>query len=166
MTTTDPDAFRRVMSTFATGVTVMTSLDGDEPHGMTANAVSSVSLDPMLVLVCVAHDADMCEVVRGAGVFGLSILGADRADLSDHFADPARAKGEAGFHDVATHHQQSGVPLLTDALATLDCRVWATYDGGDHDIVVGEVLHADTTDPAPALGYFRSHYVTIDPATS
>lgn len=162
MTPPDPDAFRAVMSRFATGVTVMTTVVDGEPHGMTANAVSSVSLEPLLVLVCVERDTAMCQLVEDSGVFALSILAADQAALSDRFADPSRPSGAARFAGVDTVEGPTGSPRLADALAWIDCRRWRTYDGGDHLIVVGEVVDLGVgPDPdAAALLYFRSGYTT------
>ena len=159
--TPDPDGFRRVMSRFATGVTVMTCHHGGEPHGMTANAVSSVSLDPLLVLVCVEEDTEMRRLVRDAGAFALSILPATATELSNHFADGDRPSGVAQFRDVATSTLVTGSPLLDVAIGWIDCRVWKIHDGGDHDIVVGEVVGCELGEDAPALGYFGSSYTTI-----
>lgn len=159
-----PEAFRTVMSRFATGVTVMTTMADDGPHGMTANAVSSVSLEPLLVLVCVERDTSMCELVADTGVFGLSILAEDQRELSDRFADPDRPSGRAQFEDLALHRATTGSPLLPGSLAWIDCRVWATYDGGDHLIVVGEVVDLEVSESEEdALVYFRSAY-TYAPA--
>jgi flavin reductase len=155
------DDFRSVMSRFATGVTVMTCLHSDEPHGMTANAITSVSLDPLLVLVCVGREAEMSRLVRESGNFALSILPAGSDDLSTHFADGSRPSGTDQFVGVAVHDAVTGAPILADALGWLDCRVAAIHDGGDHDIVVGEVVACDVGPDGPALGYFRSDYVTI-----
>lgn len=156
---TDPELFRAVVGRFATGVTVMATLHGGEPHGMTANAVSSVSLDPVLVLVCVDHGAEMRRLVRESGVFALSILAADQRDVSDAFAASDRPMGAEMFAQVGCSTDVTGSPVIDGCLGHLDCRVWAIYPGGDHDIVVGEVvglgLHDDRS---PALTYFRSTY--------
>lgn len=158
----DSDQFRAVMGRFATGVTVMTvDVDGS-PHGMTANAVASVGLDPLLVLVCVDTSTVMSWLVRRSRSFALSILAADQQELSNHFADPDRPAGRAQFTGVATRAGVTGSPLLEGAIAWLDCRVWDSYPGGDHDIVVGEVVAADIGEDAPALGYYRSRYLDID----
>lgn len=156
--------YRAVMSRFATGVTVMTCHVEGEPHGMTANAVSSVSLDPLLVLVCVGRDTEMSPYVREAGAFALSILPAEAQTLSNHFADGSRPSGIAQFEGVQTHQAVTGSPLLDGALGWLDCQVWKIHDGGDHDIVVGEVVSCRTGHDAAALGYFRSRYTTIVPS--
>lgn len=159
-----PDSYRAVMSRFATGVTVMTCHVDGEPHGMTANAVASVSLDPLLALVCVAHSAEMCRFVREAGAFALSILPAQAQTLSNHFADASRPTGTAQFESVRTHTAVTGSPLLEGALGWLDLQVWKIHDGGDHDIVVGEVVACDVGPGAAALGYYRSGYTTIVPS--
>ena len=156
-----PDDFRDVMSRFATGVTVMTCHHDGEPHGMTANAVASVSLDPLLVLVCVERDTEMRQFVRAAGAFALSILPATAEDVSNHFADGDRPSGAAQFTDVAASAAVTGAPVLDVAIGWLDCRVWKVHDGGDHDIVVGEVVACELGRDAPALGYYRSAYTAI-----
>lgn len=162
--TADSDSFRRAMGRYATGVSVMTVRCGDgEPHGMTANAVSSVSLDPLLVLVCVARDTVMSRLVSDAGAFGLSFLAARDEQLSNHFADPSRPRGAGQFVGVQTVDGPTGTPLLVSALATLDCRVWKVHDGGDHDIVVGEVVDLHLGPDEAALGYYQSGYLAIDP---
>jgi flavin reductase len=159
----DDAHFRAVLGRFATGVTVMTAVAGDEVHGMTANAISSVSLHPPLVLVCVDRTAIMADIVERGGVFGLSILGRDQQPLSDRFADPSRPPGEHQFDGVETRQAVTGVPLLADTVGWLDCRAWATYAGGDHLIVVGEVLDLDVggLDEDPLL-YYRSAYTGIE----
>ena len=155
------DDFRGVMSRFATGVTVMTCHHDGEPHGMTANAVSSVSLDPLLVLVCVERDTEMRRLVRATRAFALSILPASAQDVSNHFANGDRPSGADQFTDVASSTAVTGSPVLDVAVGWIDCRVRDIHDGGDHDIVVGEVLACALGPDAPALGYYRSAYTTI-----
>ncbi len=161
MTTPTPELFRTVMGRFATGVTVMTTRQGAMPHGMTANAVTSVSLDPLLVLVCVERTTAMAGMVAATGHFALSILGADHEDRSNLFADPARPSGIDGFRGIPTRNAVTGSPVFEDALAWLDCRVWARHDGGDHEIVVGEVVACDLGGATEALGYYGSAYTSI-----
>ncbi len=153
------EQFRRTMAWFATGVSVMTSLDtGGQPHGMTANAVSSVSLEPPLVLVCVARDASMAQVVQQGRVFALSFLSAGQQPLSDHFADPARGYGVVEFDGVGTSSGVTGSPLLDDAAAWMDCEVHDVLPGGDHLIVVGRVVGATIGDAGDALLYTPNGY--------
>lgn len=150
MSVPQQDVFRAVMARFVTGVTVLTATDAaGHPHGMTANAVTSVSLDPLLVLVCVARDTTMCGVVQEAGGFSLSFLAADQGPLSDHFADPERPFGDAEFDGMATTPGTTGALRLAGATAWLDCEVHDLLDGGDHVLVLGRVRSAEPAPGAP-----------------
>lgn len=157
-----PEQYRAVIGRFATGVTVMATEADGEPHGMTANAISSLSLEPLLVLVCVERTTNMVDAVATSGAFALSVLTVSQRDLSTHFADPDRAMGDDQFDGIETHRLTTGSPVLDRSLGALDCVVWATYDGGDHVIVVGEVVDLETGEDAPALTYFRSTYGSVD----
>jgi len=152
--------FRRVMGQFATGVTVVTTRLGDEVHGLTANAVCSVSLEPLLVLVCVDHAADTHALLEESGVFAVNILSHDQEDLSRLFAGPTEEKAgrlEAlGYRTAVT-----GAPIIDGCLAYLDCRVVAAYPGGDHTIFVGQVEEAEIGEDASPLLFFRGHYTTV-----
>lgn len=131
------------MGQFATGVTVLTAGSGSNCHGMTANAFSSVSLEPPLVLCCVARAARMHGVIMSAQSFAVSILGAGQQELAKHFANWQRPSGQAQFEAVAWHPgERTGAPVLPGALAWLECELVKTYDGGDHTIFLGEVLSA------------------------
>ena len=153
----DPAGFRAAMGSFLTGVAVMTTKVNGEPHGMTANAVSSVSLEPPLVLVCVAEEAIMAERVRQAGVFALSFLAEDQRALSNRFADPSRGEGAEEFEGVEVEVAATGCPVITGATAMVDCRVTSITAAGDHLVVIGEVVALDTAGDAP-LGYYRGGY--------
>lgn len=166
MTTEELDdrTFRAVMARFATGVTVMTAMDGSgEPTGMTANAVTSVSLDPLLVLVCVGRDTDMAARVTSGGRFALSFLPAGAEDVSTHFADPDRSRGWPAFRDVEVRTARTGCPIIASSIGWVDCTVADVHPGGDHVIVVGSVVAAgmDADGDVEALGYFRHGYVTV-----
>ena len=154
----DPDLFREVLGRFATGVGVMTTVVDGRQHGMTANAFSSVSLSPPLVLVCVERDTEMAASVLAGQVFAVSFLAADQVALSQRFADPARARGEAQFDGVATDLAVSGAAVLRGSVGWVDCRLWASYDGGDHLIVVGEVVDLGTGEADEPLLYHASRY--------
>lgn len=158
----DDKAFRTVMARFATGVTVMTTLDDTgEPTGMTANAVTSVSLDPLLVLVCVGLDTDMSARVTAGRRFALSFLPAGAEDLSTHFADPTRSRGWAAFSDVAVTTASTGCPIIASAIGWVDCTVADIHPGGDHLIVVGSVVAAGVGGDREALGWYRHGYVRV-----
>ncbi len=159
----DRDLFRRGMGRFATGVAVMSTVTGEIDHAMTINSLTSVSLDPMLVLVCVELDARFHDAVLDAGRWGVSILAAEDRGVSTWFATRGRPLHDQ-FGTVAHHRgEPTGVVLLDHALTTLQCVTTAVYPGGDHSIVVGEVV-AMSVPPqtAAALLYYRGGYHQID----
>ena len=148
--------FRRILGHMATGVAVVAAADpdSDEPRGLTANAIAAVSLDPPLVLACVDRSADTHDCIERAETFAISILSGDDETLARRFADyPSERK----FVGVAYRGEATGAPVLDEALAWVDCRLWAAYDGGDHTIFVGQVLAGDASDESPLL-YFRGGY--------
>jgi flavin reductase (DIM6/NTAB) family NADH-FMN oxidoreductase RutF len=155
----DADAFRRAVGHFASGITVVTArLDGLD-HAMTASAFTSVSLDPLLVLVCVDKEARFRDAVLESGVWGVSVLSTAGRSAAEWFAFKGRPL--VGQLDRFPHHRgrASDVALLDGALAWLEVRSTAVHDGGDHDIVVGQVIAIATGDrDAAALVYHRGHY--------
>ena len=159
-----PEEFRAALGRFATGVSVVTAVADGLDHAMTASALASVSLDPPLVLVCVAHRARFHEAISVAGEWGVSVLPASGSGTAAWFATRGRPletqlEGFAHFRGPNT-----GAALLADAIATVECRTWATYDGGDHTIVVGELLAADVRRPSsPPLLHFHGRYHTLGP---
>lgn len=161
---TDPaqpttDQFRATLGLFATGVAVVTARAGDLAHGMTANAIASVSLDPLLVLVCVEREAVMRKVIEEVGHFALSMLAADQEHLSRWFADPVRPNGSAQFDGIGHHPgPATGAPLLDHAIAWVECTVEASHDAGDHIIFVGRVRSLARADRRDPLLYFASRY--------
>ncbi len=152
--------FRYTMSHFATGVTVVTSVGEDgKPVGSTANAVTSLSLDPPLVLVCFDLDSLTLRAIRGHGAFVVNVLAAPQQHLSANFA----RRGLAAAWDGVRHRRgPTGSPRLEDVLAVLECTVEHALPGGDHEIIVGRVRHIETN-PAPAapLLYFRGGYAEL-----
>ncbi|WP_427384883.1 flavin reductase family protein [Janibacter sp. G56] len=156
------DAFRHAMSRFATGVAVVSTTAGAHDHAMTANSLTSVSLDPMLMLVCVERDARFHDAVIEAGVWGISFLGHSQRSLAGWLSTPGRPL--PGQLDRVPHHrgEATGVPLIDDALATIECRTTAVHAAGDHSIVVGEVLSVSAAAHADeALIYYRSGYGAV-----
>lgn len=138
-TAVDAHEFRRVMGHFPTGVTVLTTRDGHELHGMTANSITSVSLDPVLILVCLMKEARTAVAIQKAGCFAVNILREDQEDLSRRFATP----GEDRFAGLEIEQGPDQLPLLPDCLAYLICRVKEIVPAGDHDVVIAEVEHAE-----------------------
>lgn len=136
------DALRDVMAQFATGVVVIT-VGGEHIHAMTANAFSSVSLDPPTVLCSVAHSAVMHRAITAGRGFGVSILADGQEPLARRFADKKRTLGRAQFDGVDWRPgEHTGAPLLSGALAWLECALDAGLDSGDHTVFVGRVLGA------------------------
>jgi len=158
----DVDLFRRAMGRFATGVAVLTTHTRDLDHAMTASALSSVSLDPLLLLVCVEREARFHDAVIDAGVWGISVLSAHDRPGADWLA--TRGRPLHGQLDRIAHHRgpETGVALLDSALSTFECRTTAVHLAGDHSIVVGEVVSVTTTvHPGEALLYYRGRYETL-----
>ena len=161
----DSRTFRDTVGRFATGITIVTTEVDGLVHGMTANAFSSVSLDPLLVLVCVDRKARCHGQLVATERFGINILASDQEDVSNTFA---RAKDPAAdFGPVAFERGEHGTPLLSESLARFECRRWATYDGGDHDIFVGEVLGGEIqrTEGDPLI-YYAGAYRQLEASDS
>lgn len=148
------------MGRFATGVTIVTSRCGDELHGMTANSVTAVSLNPPLVLVCIDRSADSHDIIAESGIFAVNILSREQERLSSQFAVK---EGEAahGLDDVPHHARATGAPIIDGGLAYLDCRVFERYPGGDHTIFVGEVVDAGPLDGTDPLIFYRGRYLGL-----
>jgi len=157
----DDIEFRRVMGHFATGVTVVTATtSAGIPCGLTANAVSSVSLDPTLVLVCVERTADTEAVIRESGAFAINILPDGKGEtLARRFAEVDSADR---FEGVAYRTGGSGAPILDRALAWLDCTVREELFGGDHTIFLGDVIAGDADEGTPLI-YYRGGYGRFQP---
>ena len=149
----DDAQFKLAMSHFASGVTVVTTEHGGTQYGMTVASFASLSLHPPLVLVCIEKSVKSHDAIAAAQKFGVSILAADQAGLSNRFA----SRSDDKFSGVDVTRGELGVPLLAGASCTLECRVHSQLPGGDHTIFVGEVMDAKTQDGAPLL-YWRSGY--------
>jgi flavin reductase (DIM6/NTAB) family NADH-FMN oxidoreductase RutF len=162
MSEVTPDQFRAALGRFATGVTVITvpTTDGGV-HGMTASAFCSVSLRPPLVLVCVDHLAETYLHLRERCCFGVSVLKQEQEALSEFFADPERNPDAAYRLGIIYKKMESGMPVLADALAQIDCTVVEAYPAGDHSIFVGQVNEIAVQDGNPLL-YFRGRYGLAD----
>jgi flavin reductase (DIM6/NTAB) family NADH-FMN oxidoreductase RutF len=159
VTGVDADAFREVAGRFASGIVVVTaSLDGVD-HAMTVNAFTSVSLDPLLVLFCAEKIARFHDAVLAAGKWAVSVLGDDAEETSRWLATRGRPLDDQ-LADLPHHPgPHTGAPVLDDAIASLECRTRAVYDGGDHSIVMGEVIGVDSQRPdvGPLIYYKRKY---------
>ena len=152
----DPQAFRDAVGRFATGVCVVTCDGPDGPAGLTTNAVTSLSLDPLLLLVCFDNASRTLPVVRAAGRFAVNVLREDQADLAAVFASKQLPHEK---FDAVTHEIAHDVPVLDGALAWIACDVRELLPGGDHTIGIGEVTHAYAGAGEPLLffgGAYRS----------
>ena len=147
------DEFRNVIGHFASGVTVITAVHDERPYGTTASAVTSLSLEPPMMLVCLDRESQTGGVIVEEGRFAVNILGEDQADLAVRFATKAPDK----FDGVATTRGEYGEPLLADALATLECRVVEQTTGGTHVVFFGEVETGSARPDAP-LAYYRGQF--------
>jgi flavin reductase (DIM6/NTAB) family NADH-FMN oxidoreductase RutF len=160
----DPGRYRHVVSRFATGVTVVSTVADGVRYGLTVNSFTSVSLEPLLVLFCCEIDCEFHAPVLSSGRWGVSVLSDQQADDANWFA----IRGAAGVDQFRGRPgvrtgPALGVPLLAGALATFECRTWATYDGGDHTVVLGEVVDATIHHEGDPLLYFGSAYRGISP---
>lgn len=132
--------FRQALGAFATGVTVITTRGEDHLFGMTANAFSSVSLDPPLILVCVISGTTGAEVIEQNQRFAVNILGSHQEPISRYFASKDRPRGLEAFDEIPHSTAVTGSPVIDGAAGYLDCRLHAAHEAGDHVIFIGEVL--------------------------
>jgi flavin reductase (DIM6/NTAB) family NADH-FMN oxidoreductase RutF len=154
----DAAQFRQLLGRFATGVAILTVTAPDRRLlGMTANSLSSVSLNPPLISVCVDHEAEMHSAVLQVDQFALNVLSSTQETLARRFAD----KHEDRFDGVGYHLTPDGLILLGGALAHIECRRYAHYAGGDHTIVVGQVIGGSTSKGRPLL-YYRGGYAALE----
>ena len=156
-----PDDFRRAMSHFASGVTIITAWDADHrPTGLTASSFTSVSLHPPLILVCVSQKAQSYPAIRAAGRFAVNILCTGQEAVSRRFATAPTGSGEEKFAGLEYRPGAAGLPILDEALAALECSVVHAYPGGDHMIFVAQVESGEWSDDSgkEPLLYFRGKY--------
>ena len=153
----DQAHFRQLLGRFATGVTVITARDADgRPHGMTANSLSSVSLEPPLILLSIDHEASMHGLLVTSPAFAVNILSASQEAVSRRFAQDR----EERFDGVGYQESPRGLVLLDGALAHLECERVATHEAGDHTILVGLVVAGNANEGRP-LCYFRGGYASL-----
>jgi flavin reductase (DIM6/NTAB) family NADH-FMN oxidoreductase RutF len=153
----DRNELRRVMGHFATGVTIITTVSkSGQMFGLTANAFTSVSLDPPLLLIAVDKKAESYPSFEESRVFTVNILSDSQEALSRKFA----VSGGNKFEGVAYHMGANGAPILLGTLAYVECRLYAAHDGGDHTIFLGEIQQAETREGKPLL-FYRGGYRAI-----
>lgn len=154
-----PDEFRAVIGHFASGVTVITTVDGGQPHGTTASAVSSLSLEPPMLLICMNRSSTTGQAIASSGVFAVNVLAEHQTSLAGHFA----TKGADKFQGTSVTSGACGQPLLDEALAHLECRVSETVPAGTHMVFLATVETATARSGKP-LTYFRGQFGALEAA--
>jgi 3-hydroxy-9,10-secoandrosta-1,3,5(10)-triene-9,17-dione monooxygenase reductase component len=160
-----PDTFRRVMGHFVTGITVVTALDDDRPQGITVNALTSVSLEPPLVVVALDRRRFITPTVRATGRYAVNVLSEDQQALSDCFAGAPVTPDRDAFCGATWTPGPTGLPLIEGAIATLECTVTESFAAGDHILFVARVDSLGNAEPHPMpLLYYRRQYLRIQRA--
>jgi flavin reductase (DIM6/NTAB) family NADH-FMN oxidoreductase RutF len=157
--TLDTKAFRQALGCFPTGVAVVTACGDAADIGITVNSFTSVSLDPPLVMWCIDRKSDRFDSFTQARCFTISILGTKHQEVSAKLARP----GEHSLQDIELAQTRIGPPSLVDALAVFECESHALYDGGDHAILVGRVVHFFRHEAGAPLVFFRGRYGALAP---
>ncbi len=155
--TTDPIEYRNIIGRFATGVTVVTTAVDGWLHGMTANAITSVSLEPLLLLVCVDKSAHTHDHLSQAGAFAVNILSEEQQDISRIFASSSKPE-EGRLQGVAHRIGDNGAPIIDGCIAHIECEVTERTDAGDHTIYIGSVSKAVFDQEAPPLLFYQGKY--------
>ena len=151
----DPRTLRDALGSFATGVTVVTCFsEAGEPFGLTANSFTSVSLDPPLLLVCVHQDAQCAAALTGADHFAVNVLQTGQQPASIRFS----TRHDDRFGETPWSCGENGAPILKESLSVFECERFAVYDGGDHHILIGEVIKASFDPTLDPLLFFRGKY--------
>lgn len=155
----DQDSFKEALRGWASGVTVVTSRAGEQVHGMTVSAFSSVSADPPLVLICTNRDSKTHEVIEKGGVFAVNILAEHQAEVSNTFASSKHESSR--LERVSWSEGETGAPLIDEALATLECTVSSAHHEGSHTIYVGRVEAVHSSEATPLL-YYKGGYRSLN----
>jgi flavin reductase (DIM6/NTAB) family NADH-FMN oxidoreductase RutF len=153
----DKDVFRDVIGHFATGVTIITARHEDTDYGLTVSAVTSLSIEPPMMIVCVSKASRTLAAIRASGTFGVNILGEDQGELAQRFATNRDDK----FGGVRVVYSDFGNPLLDEALAHLECRVIQEVTGGTHSVFLAAVQRAERFEGSP-LAYFRGKFGRLE----
>ncbi len=151
---------KQAMRAFPQGVTVVTTVTEDGPVGLTVSSFTSVSLEPPLVLISIAKSSGLYGLFRGARAYAINFLADDQKSVSDRFA--GRTRGKHGFDGIRFSKGSTGSPVIPGSRAVLECRAWQDYEGGDHSILVGEVVAARTINSKKPLVYYSQQYTTTE----
>ncbi|MCZ2109831.1 MAG: flavin reductase family protein [Dehalococcoidia bacterium] len=161
MPVADPNDFKAALGAWAAGVTIVTTKHRELVYGLTASSFSSLSVDPLLVLVCVANSNLMSTMVQDAKLFAVTILAEGQEDVSQYFAKHGREPAREFESLVEWHEWHTGAPIIKGGVAHLDCELEATFPGGDHTIVVGRVVGAAANPGLKPLIYYRRAYRSL-----
>ena len=157
----DPQTFREAWSKFATGVSVVTTIEPDgSVHGMAANGITSVSLDPLLVLLCVGHNRNSYPLIKDSGRFCINILNEDQQDVGDYYARPPERR-ESDYR-VPFTFTEGGSAALDGSLASMDCHVVTEHVAGDHTIFIAQVDEIHVNEGKPLL-FFEGKWGHLSP---
>ena len=148
------------MRAYPQGVTVATTSSRDGPKGITVSSFTSVSLEPPLVLISIAKTSSVHGLFKGAGTYAVNFLADDQKSVSDRFAGRTKAKDR--FEGIKFTKGETGSPIIDGARAVIECRAWRAYEGGDHSILVGEVVSARTLNHKRPLVYYSRQYTTTE----
>jgi flavin reductase (DIM6/NTAB) family NADH-FMN oxidoreductase RutF len=151
---------KEAMRVFPQGVTVVTTKDPDGPKGITVSSFTSVSLDPPLVLISIAKTSALHDAFRGSNVFAVNFLADDQKSVSDRFAGRVDAKDR--FDGIKFTDGVSGSPIIEGVRAIIECKIWKVYEGGDHSILIGEVVAARPLNAKRPLVYYSQQYTTTE----
>jgi flavin reductase (DIM6/NTAB) family NADH-FMN oxidoreductase RutF len=157
----DAERFRRALRTFTTGVTIVTSAGDEPPYGVTANAFTSVSLVPPLVLVCINAASSGAGTIARNGVFAVNVLSCEQEWMSRRFASPTRPRGLAAFADVPHRTASTGAPIIEGVACWLDCSLTGMHLAGDHVIAIGEVIGFDGDPSREPLVFHGGRYRVV-----
>ena len=154
------DLFRQAWGSFATGVSLITTVEEDGSiHGMTANGIASVSLEPMLAMVCVGHSAKTFPILKASGKFGINILSEDQRSIGEYYAKSDNSgDGESPANFKLT---ESGTPFVEGSLASMDCHVVNAHVEGDHTVFIGEVSEIEVAEGSPLL-FYTGKWMTLN----
>ena len=158
MSEVDPNDFKAALSAWAAGVTVVTTRHEGLVYGITASSFSSLSVNPLLVLVCIANSNHLARMVQESKVFAISILAAGQENISNYFAVHGRDPSPAFEEWLDTQEWHTGAPIMRGAIAHLDCMLEEAVPGGDHTIMIGRVVGAVASVSAAPLLYFQRAY--------
>ena len=152
------DLFKQLLGRFASGVTVVTTKNNEGVHGVTVSAFSSLSMEPPLVLICIARTGSSHDMLLAGQRFVVNILSAKQASLAYKFANPD-LDSQARFADENYHTTENGLPVFEANLAHIACRLINTFDGGDHTIFVGEIESGDFSEGEEPLVYYQGQFI-------